>query len=525
MKFKDKLQKLRKKSGFSQEQLADKLNVSRQAVSKWESGAAYPEMDKIIAISKIFNCGIEYLTNENMTETDFLEKGTKSNINIYINNFLDFITKTTNMFFSMKLKSLLKCILELSILAIIIIVICMAITTSITSIVESLLFFLPLHIVDIISNMTIAIVSLIVWAIGIVVFIHIFKIRYLDYYDEAIINVRKQDNFNEVDNNELAKHNNKLKNVSTEEKDENILKSDKNNNRFDVNMNRKKQEYIKYREPKIIIRDPEDKSFKFLYGILKCALVFVKFMIACFSTVFVISLFCLITCLVVLVILLFDKVILIGLLTIVIGLTILNYEFLYITYKFIISQRQNLKRIFRVLTLSVLIVGIGTGIAVMELRNYTYTENADDIIDLEEKEFEYNIGKDFYFELYGRDITYIVDDNIKSDTIKVKIKKDKRFNSYELAMFDNRLEIYQRETTVNLKKIYKIITTDISNHIIRDYNDLIDIRFYVYGNTTDIDNLKKIMDKKYYNSIIKRNDVKNMEIVHYYYNKPEVTNK
>ena len=77
MKFKDKLQKLRKKSELSQEQLADKLNVSRQAVSKWESGAAYPEMDKIIAISKIFNCGIEYLTNENMTETDFLEKGNK----------------------------------------------------------------------------------------------------------------------------------------------------------------------------------------------------------------------------------------------------------------------------------------------------------------------------------------------------------------------------------------------------------------------------------------------------------------
>ena len=523
MKFKDKLQKLRKKSELSQEQLADKLNVSRQAVSKWESGAAYPEMDKIIAISKIFNCGIEYLTNENMTETDFLEKGNKSNINIYISNFLDFITKTTNRFFSMKLKSLLKCILELSILAVIIIVLCMIVTTSITSIVESLLFFLPLHIVEIISNMTIAIISLIVGAIGIVVFIHIFKIRYLDYYDEAISNMEKQDNFNEVDNNELEKHNSKPKNVFIDEKDENNFKSGKNNNRFEVN--RKKQEYVKYREPKIIIRDPEDKSFKFLYGILKCALVFVKFMIACFSIVFVISLFCLITFLVVLVILLFDKVILIGVLTIVIGLTILNYEFLYITYKFIVSQKQNVKRIFIVLTLSVITVGIGTGIAVMELRNYTYTENVEDIINLEEKEFEYSIGKDFYFELHDRDVTYIVDDNIKSNTIRIKIKNDKRFNSYDLIMFENRLEIYQSETTVNLKKIYKILTTDISNHIIRDYNGLMDIDFYVYGNTDDIANLKKVMDKKYYNSPIIRNDIKNMEIVHYYYNKPEVTNK
>ena len=45
MKFEDKLQYLRKKANLSQEQLADKLNVSRQAVSKWESGASYPEMD------------------------------------------------------------------------------------------------------------------------------------------------------------------------------------------------------------------------------------------------------------------------------------------------------------------------------------------------------------------------------------------------------------------------------------------------------------------------------------------------
>ena len=48
MKFDEKLQKLRKASGMSQEVLADKLGVSRQAVSKWESGSSYPEMDKLI---------------------------------------------------------------------------------------------------------------------------------------------------------------------------------------------------------------------------------------------------------------------------------------------------------------------------------------------------------------------------------------------------------------------------------------------------------------------------------------------
>lgn len=48
MKFSDKLQKLRKENNITQEGLADKLNVSRQAVSKWESGTGYPDTEKLI---------------------------------------------------------------------------------------------------------------------------------------------------------------------------------------------------------------------------------------------------------------------------------------------------------------------------------------------------------------------------------------------------------------------------------------------------------------------------------------------
>ena len=48
MKFCDKLPKLRKENNLSQELLADKLGVSRQAVSKWESGSSYPDMEKMI---------------------------------------------------------------------------------------------------------------------------------------------------------------------------------------------------------------------------------------------------------------------------------------------------------------------------------------------------------------------------------------------------------------------------------------------------------------------------------------------
>ena len=46
---------------MSQEELAEKLNVSRQAVSKWESGNGYPETEKIIYICEIFNCSMDQL--------------------------------------------------------------------------------------------------------------------------------------------------------------------------------------------------------------------------------------------------------------------------------------------------------------------------------------------------------------------------------------------------------------------------------------------------------------------------------
>jgi len=63
MMFSENLQYLRKKDSMTQEQLAEKLGVSRQAVSKWEAGAAYPEMDKIVAICDMFGMNIDTLIN------------------------------------------------------------------------------------------------------------------------------------------------------------------------------------------------------------------------------------------------------------------------------------------------------------------------------------------------------------------------------------------------------------------------------------------------------------------------------
>lgn len=61
-----KIQELRKKKGLSQEQLADELGVSRQAVSKWESGQSAPEIDKIVLLSNFFGVTTDYILKDDV---------------------------------------------------------------------------------------------------------------------------------------------------------------------------------------------------------------------------------------------------------------------------------------------------------------------------------------------------------------------------------------------------------------------------------------------------------------------------
>lgn len=70
MSFSEKLIKLRKQHGFSQEELGYKLNVTRQTVSKWELGQTVPEMNKLISLSQIYEISLDELTNEDKLNVD-----------------------------------------------------------------------------------------------------------------------------------------------------------------------------------------------------------------------------------------------------------------------------------------------------------------------------------------------------------------------------------------------------------------------------------------------------------------------
>lgn len=94
MIFSEKLQLIRKNKGLTQEELAEKLSVSRQAVAKWESGQVHPEITNLIQISNLFNVTVDYLvrdqecmincadrSNENIEQ--LIEFRLEANVNTY----------------------------------------------------------------------------------------------------------------------------------------------------------------------------------------------------------------------------------------------------------------------------------------------------------------------------------------------------------------------------------------------------------------------------------------------------------
>ena len=69
----EKIMELRKKNGWSQEELAEKIHVSRQSVSKWESSASIPDLSKILLLSQVFGVSTDYLLRDDIEETQKAE--------------------------------------------------------------------------------------------------------------------------------------------------------------------------------------------------------------------------------------------------------------------------------------------------------------------------------------------------------------------------------------------------------------------------------------------------------------------
>ena len=91
MNIAEKIFELRKKSGWSQEELAERLNVSRQSVSKWESNQAAPDSEKTVQLSQIFGVSTDYLLKNDFLEAQSVEKMGKPARRVTYQEAIDFI--------------------------------------------------------------------------------------------------------------------------------------------------------------------------------------------------------------------------------------------------------------------------------------------------------------------------------------------------------------------------------------------------------------------------------------------------
>lgn len=348
MRFSEKLVKQRKNSNLSQEQLADKLHVSRQSVSKWESGLSYPDMEKIISMCKIFNCSLDELIDDDACGN----KKIANNKN-YLEEVLSFITDTVNMFFSMSFKDKFKCLFEQ-----LFIIMTFTIGYEIfnffsRNIINSLLRLIIgygnyYHYVSFIPD-TIYLVFVLI------VMIHLFKKRYLDYYITV----------------------------------------------YDDNIKEKIIEKpIKENDLKIIIRDP-NKDYNFLKILWYVILLGIKLLLGGFTISFAIFLIIAIISIVLTSLMIFDSIIFLYLSFILLAVIIALFEAIRIMYNIIINKKNNYVFSFYIFVLSILIFGLMSGFMVNSISKFEFIPDK-----VETYELEFN-DKGFIYP----HIEYIIDNN------------------------------------------------------------------------------------------------------------------
>lgn len=468
MKFGDKLIQLRKKHGLSQEDLAAKLNVSRQSVSKWESNNTYPETDKIVQICNIFECSMDDLINENIKDINQLERKSKKEISIKIDPLLDFIAKTVNMFYNMKFLSGLKCLIELALVLGAMLIIGDIINHIIITAFASIFSFIPWNISRIIRQIISGVIDLAWYAITIIAVVHIFKIRYLDYYEQIVANGDKEDK---------------------ENKEEKATK---------ISLIPNKNISLRNNEPKIVIRDKEPLAF--LNLLAKIAIWFIKSIAIMFGLFLAFILLLGVIGLVISISLSLYTKIFIGLDIGILGLLICTILLLAIIIHFVIGTKINIKLTAILFISSIIVTGIGAGISITAIKDINYIADTNDILEItpHEKKITYKDNL-IIMDVFPRTYEYIINDSLEENEIIVQNNFDARFSkisNYETTI--NGMPVYRfyLSDISNIKTKYSIIINDLKNNIIRDYTNLYndDIKIIATRQTIEklINNFSKI---------------------------------
>ncbi len=451
MKFCDKLAKQRKNNNLSQEQLAEKLGVSRQAVSKWESDSSYPDMSKIIEMCNILNCTLEDLLDDGTIKG---QENTKLNFNNYVQDFLKFITKTYNMFCSMTFIQKIKCIFELmvifGILSILGFVI-FEVTDSLTSHLFHSILSLQVYVLPILESIYIVILII----IGLLIFLHLFKIRYLDYY----ITIEDKTISHKTLEKEKLDH---------------------------------PESYSQPKREKVIIRDPKHSFLSFFSLLGKCILFMIKILIAFCSIPIVIGSLFLVFLITISLVHISYGILFLFLAILFLGALLLALLIIYFIYNFIFNRKQPLRIIFILFICSISLMGIGCGLTFttsLTYQSYDFQKDGDIVVKTEY--LPINENKKFYFYA-DYPVEYVIDNSL--DNIKLDVSYPRNFYykiNHHLTLEDEYDSYYLDISPMDIRKIYQSIMKDLKQK-----------RFP--SNESSLVKVKITLSEKNYNQFIKQ---------------------
>ena len=397
MKFCDKLVKQRKNNNMSQEQLADRLGVSRQAVSKWESGTSMPDMEKIMQLCKILNCSLDDLVDDAACGNAKISEQ-KVGIHTYLQEVLDFITKTLNMFWSMRFVEKVKCILEMVFVILLMVFIWGILGSILRSIFDGIIYMLPNVLYRVIYHLSSVLYSIFGLIVGAIIFIHIFKIRYLDYF--------------------VTIEDSETNNKTIEEP-------------VDEEVEEKERKFIEKKKNKIIIRDPKHSTYSFFTVLAHMVVWFLKFVLIFVAIPCILSFIFFVFSMTMSFWLLKDGIFFLGTTIILVGCIFVNYVILRVIYNFIFDQKQNLKRIFFIFIIGISLAGVGFGASFCTYLTFDKTDLVSEF-DYDTKEITINSDIDnvvLSFLNYGN-VEIVEDDSVSGIKINFTYNSDGDIHFY-----------------------------------------------------------------------------------------------
>ena len=454
MFFATNLQKLRKRENMSQEALAEKLDVTRQSVSKWESGASYPEMDKLISICKIFNVDMDTLVNGDV-DIDSSDKEATINTKDILDKFNTLMKKIVCLFESMSFKEIIEFLVTVFLLVIIIIV-----GTIPKDIIENLIGTNLLegitYVGPTLNTLFRLIVDILYSVFAIVIFAYVLKIKYLDR-----IKIK------EATDKEIVA---KVKEKRVEEVEKVIIKDNSGSNSLTRLL------------AKIIIYIIKFFVVLFLFAPLICIVVLAVML--GFEVLFVIK-----------------GLPLVGILLWTIAGIIISALCFEVPLNFVINHKNNYKRVMITLLISLVIVIIGSIIFAFEFFSITYVNELPK--DVKTKEISETLPMTNNFKTIGyyyNDIEYVVDDSL-TDEIEVDVTYYDYLidNNIEIEVHNNNLLVYiDSPKEFSFKEALDKVSDDIKDGKVYNYDKINEYKVTIKTSSNNI-NIIKNNNKEFFN--------------------------